>query len=756
MKTRLFIASWIFFTQALGQNPLNLLSTTKGGSGYEVCYYNNHLYAGSANTLITFPLTGPNNSPGVASDSIRFISNIDYMVVRNNHLYVCANHDGLWKFDVSNPAQPAYVAHYAPASINESVYDIAFYGDSILVAAKTKVNLLRDNGAGFTFLQTVATFTGTTTRVRGIDIKDSLIGFTVGLSPGNSQDGVYLYGIKGLQQVSFYNDTQGDPQDVNFGINNKLLHVMGGTISSTIFNGRYYALDYTIPTNPTSVYSYTVNGFALLGSIAMPMNCTNINDTLYISTHGGGPINFTGAFWGQIYVFDARTPSVSLLTDLYAGLYHFDCDINPATRKMYVASEWYGVLTMDIADIYNEVQVSRTNTGGWCHGSAQAKTKLVEAAEGYGMRLFDVSNMQKPTLVADDTTRGFCRAISISDSADLAYGWYVTGKAFRVRDANNNLAFVKDTTGDPNVSLPTDFKKSRYHNGKVAVIEEYGLGNASHKILVEDVSIPTQAHLIATRQKNNIEDLLFHPTGVLLALAQDSLMVLNASTLATITSISPPLGGLQPFKAFAMSGDTLYVFYENVGEGIARYFYNSGLQTLTYLTANTHAMATTSRVFMACDNSLIYIGGTLDSLKALSKANLSEVAIYDHGADFVFDNLWGNTELYYNKGYLFMNEYMGQTSIFGPAPTSGMQNAHGEKNKLSVYPNPATDHFTLETGTKDECLVQIYDTQGKLMYMADVRSEKFTLSTTGFHRGLYFVSVTANGKETTTKLLIEK
>jgi len=756
MKLRLFLALSLFFAKAFAQNPLNYLSSTKGGSCYEVCYYNNYLYAGCANTLIVFPLSGPNKTPGTATDSVRFISNIDYMVVRNGFLYICANHNGLWKYDVSNPAQPVMVSHYAPASLYESVYDVAFYGDSVLVAAKTKVNLLRDNGSSFSFLGTVATYTGTT-RVRGLDIKDSLLAFTVGYSSTNAIDGIYLYNLKNLAQLGFYNDTQGDPQDVNFGQNTKLLHVMGGTLTSTFVNGQYYALDYTNPSTPSLVFSQQINGLLILGSISNPMNAVVLNDTVYVSTHGGGPIGYSGGpFTGQVYVFKATsTGSVSLLTDIYAGLYHFDTDIDPVTRTMYIASEWYGVLTMDISNIYSEVFRKRTNTGGWCHGSALAKNKLVEASEGFGMRLFDVTNLEVPQIMAEDTAVGFCRGISISDSADYVFGWYLTGKRLRVRDANT-LAFVCDTSVDPGTFIISDFEKSRYHNGKVAVIENISAGNK--KIVLANVSVPAQAYVQFYRQKNNVSDLLFHPTtGVLFACAADSIIVFDPNTMAVITAVTPPGGGLQQYKAFTLSGDTLYVCYSGLGAGIAKYAYNSGLQALTYMTAGLFPMASTSRIFMASDNSLLYISSTLDSLKAITKTiPYSKVDIYNHGADHVFDNLWGNTDLYYKNGHLFLNEYMGQTSIFGQPNSTGISDAVSEKNKLSVYPNPASDYFTVQTGTHEESLVSIYDTQGKLMYLADVRSEKFQLSAQGFHRGLYFVSVKTGGKESTTKLLIEK
>ena len=84
MKLRLSITLPLLCITLLSKaQPLSKLSTTDGGSAYEVCYYNNYLYAGCANTLEVFGLTGPNNTPDSARVKIRLLSNIDYIVVHN-------------------------------------------------------------------------------------------------------------------------------------------------------------------------------------------------------------------------------------------------------------------------------------------------------------------------------------------------------------------------------------------------------------------------------------------------------------------------------------------------------------------------------------------------------------------------------------------------------------------------------------------------------------------------------------------------
>lgn len=757
MRTKLFLAFSFTICVLISKAQLNYLTSTDGGSAYEVCYFNNYLFVGSANTLNIYDLTGPNHTPGVLQFKKRFISNIDYITVKNGYLYICVNHDGLWKFNLSTITNPTFVAHYSPQTINESIYDIAFYGDSILVAAKTKVEIILDSANTFTYKGTIAGFTGTS-RVRGLDVKDSLLAYTVGYSASNSIDGVYLVNLKNLQQLSFYNNIYADPMEVSFGQNNKLLHVMGGTLAAFPFvNGSYYALDYTNPSSLQLKFNDTINGQLIIGSISSPMNAKIINDTIYVSTQGGGPINYSGGpYSGEVYVYDATDPNnIHLLTDLYAGLYHFDIDIDEATRTMYVASEWYGILTVDVQNIYTEISRGKTHTGGWCHGSAVAKNRLVEASEGYGVRLFDVSTIQTPQLIAEDTTVGFSRAVSISDSADYVYGWFLTGKRLRVFDGDN-LALLADTAVDQGVFIISDFKQSRYHNGKIAVIEEISSGNK--KIVTANVSNPLQPFIENYRQKNNVEDILFHPSGLLFVCANDSLIVFNPNTLSVITSKQPPGGILQQYKAFTLSNDTVYVYYSGLGEGIAKYYFNTSLQTLTYLTAGTFNMNSTSRIFMACDTSFLYIGSTLDSLKAITKSSPhTTIAKYNHGADHVFDNLWGVTDLYYHGGHLFLNEYMGQTSIFGqPSIITGIETVRLKTNSLSIFPNPCSDNCIINTGTKNESILNIYDLQGKLIYTDHVWGEKIKLNTSLFDAGLYFVSILSNGKETNIKLVIEK
>ena len=77
-----------------------------------------------------------------------------------------------------------------------------------------------------------------------------------------------------------------------------------------------------------------------------------------------------------------------------------------------------------------------------------------------------------------------------------------------------------------------------------------------------------------------------------------------------------------------------------------------------------------------------------------------------------------------------------------------------EKNNLTVYPNPATNHFTVNTGNDEKASIQLFNIVGQQVY-----SETFTGSTTvsvaNLHSGVYMLKVNQNGKVNTTKVIVK-
>ena len=93
--------------------------------------------------------------------------------------------------------------------------------------------------------------------------------------------------------------------------------------------------------------------------------------------------------------------------------------------------------------------------------------------------------------------------------------------------------------------------------------------------------------------------------------------------------------------------------------------------------------------------------------------------------------------------------------------TTGIVNADKGENHVSVYPNPATDHVTLdlEVSNDGEAAVNIYDLTGKLVRREALGrmgagSYSHTMSTSDLQRGMYLINVVVGKQTATTKLVV--
>ena len=77
-----------------------------------------------------------------------------------------------------------------------------------------------------------------------------------------------------------------------------------------------------------------------------------------------------------------------------------------------------------------------------------------------------------------------------------------------------------------------------------------------------------------------------------------------------------------------------------------------------------------------------------------------------------------------------------------------------EKTNMTVYPNPATNHFTVNMGNDEKASIQLFNIVGQQVY-----SETFTGSTNvsvaNLRSGVYMLKVNQNGKVNTTKVVVK-
>jgi bacillolysin len=76
--------------------------------------------------------------------------------------------------------------------------------------------------------------------------------------------------------------------------------------------------------------------------------------------------------------------------------------------------------------------------------------------------------------------------------------------------------------------------------------------------------------------------------------------------------------------------------------------------------------------------------------------------------------------------------------------------------KLMVYPNPANDYFTIKN-ISGMLHLQVYDMTGKQVYEENHQSgDDMQINTTSWSQGLYFLTITNEGKVNTKKILIQR
>lgn len=761
MKIKHFFFCLILFIQTVkAQDSLRFLSATTGAGCYRVEYYNDFLFAGTGTTLRVYDASGI--PPFQMLFEHRFRSIILDLKVKNNFLYVAANHDGISKWDITSPSNPLKLYEYVPDSLNEAAYHISFYGDTIFVAYFKKVGVFYDNGISFQKISTFGHITGNG-YIAGGDLKNNVYAYTVGRNgyTGAAPDGVYFRNAQTFAPISFYQQTFAAPEGVIFGKNTSLIHVLGGTQNTyNPFDARglFYSLDISNINSPQVAFSDTITDVVLGLAVASPQNAVNINDTIYVATNAALETGWTllTPAYGQVYVYDATNISnVNLLTNIYAGLWHFDAEVH--NQNMFVASEWYGIKTLNISDIYNEVDLGNTLTGGWALKGDKFGNTMILANEGYGIKKFDITDPFQPVLTGSATfvsdTIGFCQNVKFSANGNYIYGLFQTVYQFRIYD-KNTLSLVGKIPNIGGVSYGnTDMQvwgNKIFFNGNIG-------GNDS--IQVMDVTNPASPFIVSKLPlKEN--DMKMSTNGKLFICNNDGIFVYDVTGTPALLA-SHLFSGIQDGKKIAVVNDTIFAYV--TWKGLVSYIYNSTLNTITENTTVSLGSLGTPQA-MAADQFGLYIGYTKFGLYAYNKQTMAQTNWYRTGLDLKgYTDIWPLTDLYCKDNLIFLNEYFGQTSILtmdnSILTTAENSISSDSSPELIIYPNPSNGNFVLQqikTGDKKPLQngnVEIYDVYGQKVFQSQINSTKYEIHL-DLPGGIYFYKFKEKEKITGTGKII--
>ena len=74
-------------------------------------------------------------------------------------------------------------------------------------------------------------------------------------------------------------------------------------------------------------------------------------------------------------------------------------------------------------------------------------------------------------------------------------------------------------------------------------------------------------------------------------------------------------------------------------------------------------------------------------------------------------------------------------------------------NSLSIFPNPTSDRFYIETNTTDKIIVDLYDVNGRHMFNKSVNNKE-TIEVSNLNEGVYYLSIKTENSITNKKLVI--
>ena len=106
-----------------------------------------------------------------------------------------------------------------------------------------------------------------------------------------------------------------------------------------------------------------------------------------------------------------------------------------------------------------------------------------------------------------------------------------------------------------------------------------------------------------------------------------------------------------------------------------------------------------------------------------------------------------------NTGYIVGDSGVFLKTINGG---SGLKNNNYVKSKIILFPNPSSGELNLKFNqNQNEIKVEITDIPGKLVYLTEAKEVSSLQMYLNLPKGLYYVSVFAEGNKTTFKLILE-
>ncbi len=235
----------------------------------------------------------------------------------------------------------------------------------------------------------------------------------------------------------------------------------------------------------------------------------------------------------------------------------------------------------------------------------------------------------------------------------------------------------------------------------------------------------------------------------------DELWVSSGPESTSLIEINPGEGDSGPRFFTEANGKVFFSATEN--EFGRELWMSDGTVAGTKLAANINEGSSGSYPdnFVGSDGAVY-----LSSNQGIWRSDGTEAGTYgitnrEQGVDANRELAINNGVIYFNgNGFDFEGEILGYELFKITDGTSTSRSSErGKPAEITMYPNPANNLLTIETGEPEHCSIKIRTLNGQLMFKAKMEGPLFHIALSSFPKGVYFVTVRSKDRVITRKII---
>ncbi len=493
---------------------------------------------------------------------------------------------------------------------------------------------------------------------------------------------------------------------------------------------------------------------------------------VYLSTDYGNSftnIGMVGEFNFEIDIL-RLSPVVELFSSTFTGLKKYSSSTGQWTAVNH--PDLNNHLAMAITSVNDTVYLSNFTNGNilksFDGGSTWSTLSQSPIATEIGGMYIDPTNTNHiiVSLLGTYNILGLPGLQSISESTDGGVTWTRKGPVGHggvlVKEPGNNNTFYVGLFGQGLYKTTDGFTTStNIRSGNKVILDVAVNPSNTQEVLISELDLTTSTYAIlkSTNGGNSFINTAAHITTKLVYDPNNPSIVYAAATTGLYKStdggstwILHLFSGL-PISTVEVTPTQLYASLYN---GV---LYKINGTQFTNITGTWPANSQITNIVTYNNSLVIGINGaekdtTMNMIGSVYMSNDSGTTWTDITGDMTCTHIYGNTSLQAMNGQLYAATYGGgvynSSGILNHVNTSVSQN-----QSVSIYPNPAQNHLTIEFSTDIEnAEVRIYNQTGQIVLrQAAQNGGVMYLSTEGLPDGTYLLMV-LNGEIRTTRRLV--